>query len=128
MQSRDLTPTRRVALLLAIGLLVPMLVAACGKAVGDTIADATITTRVKTALLNDPGVGVLRIDVNTTAGVVTLSGNVGSKDEADRAVQLARSVSGVKDVKSALKISGATTATLPRESASRGRRSAAATR
>ncbi len=99
------TRIRHVALLVAVSLLVPMLLAACGKTIGDTLTDATITTRVKTALLNDPDVGVMRIDVNTTAGVVTLSGDVRSKAEADRAVQLARSVQGVKDVKSELKVS-----------------------
>ena len=33
---------------------------ACGKTVGETIDDTTITTRVKTAMLNDPAVGGLR--------------------------------------------------------------------
>jgi hypothetical protein len=36
------------------------------------------------ALLNDPDIGALRIDVNTAGGVVTLSGDVKSKAEADR--------------------------------------------
>ena len=50
--------------------------AACGKTVGETIDDATITTRVKTSLLNDPAVAGLSIDVDTFKGVVTLSGRV----------------------------------------------------
>jgi osmotically-inducible protein OsmY len=45
---------------------------------------------VKTALLNDPQVGGLKIDVDTTKGVVTMSGIVKSPAEAERAVQLAR--------------------------------------
>ena len=45
------------AVLLAVALIAPLLLAACGKTVGETIDDATITTRVKTALLNDPHVG-----------------------------------------------------------------------
>ena len=44
-------------LLLVAMLLAPLLLAACGKTVGETIDDATITTRVKTSLLNDPDVG-----------------------------------------------------------------------
>lgn len=68
--------------------------------------DATISTRVKTVLLNDPTVGALRIDVNTQAGVVTLSGQARSESEAQKAVQLARGVPGVKDVKSQLKVGG----------------------
>src|SRR5215203_7021399 len=62
------------SVLLAIVLMAPLLAGACGKTVGETIDDATITTRVKTALLNDPAVGGLKIDVDTFKGVVTLSG------------------------------------------------------
>ena len=61
-------------LLLAITLIAPLLLSACGKSVGETIDDATITASVKTSLLNDPQVGGLRIDVDTFKGVVTLSG------------------------------------------------------
>ena len=46
----------------------PLTFAACGKTVGETIDDATITARVKTALLNDPQVGGMKIDVDTTQG------------------------------------------------------------
>ena len=91
-------------LLLIATLLAPLLVTACGKSVGETIDDATITTRVKTSLLNDPAVGGLRIDVDTFKGVVTLSGRVKSKDEEAKAVALARKISGVSDVKSTLQI------------------------
>jgi osmotically-inducible protein OsmY len=90
--------------LLAAVLIAPLLVSACGKSVGDTIDDATITTRVKTSLLNDPDVGGLRIDVDTFKGVVTLSGAVKSPAERDKAVSLARKIGGVTDVKSTLQI------------------------
>jgi osmotically-inducible protein OsmY len=91
------------AALIAI-LVLPLTFAACGKTVGETIDDATITARVKTSLLNDPQVGGMKIDVDTTQGVVTMSGIVKSKAEADRAVQLARQAKGVKDVKSTLQV------------------------
>ena len=94
---------RATALLVAILFALPML-AACGKTVGETIDDATITTRVKTAFVNDPLVGALRIDVDTFKGVVTLSGRVKSKDEEAKAISLARSITGVTDVKSTLQI------------------------
>lgn len=80
------------------------LVAGCGKTVGETIDDTTITTRVKTAMLNDPAVGGLRIDVDTYKGVVTLSGGVKSQTEHDQAMALARKVDGVTDVKDALQV------------------------
>jgi osmotically-inducible protein OsmY len=91
------------AVILAVALIAPLL-AGCGKSVGDTIDDATITTRVKTALLNDPDVGGLRIDVDTFKGVVTLSGRVKSKEEETKAVSIARKIGGVTDVKSTLQI------------------------
>lgn len=90
------------AFLLVLTLLAPLLVSACGKSVGDTIDDATITTRVKTSLLNDPDVGGLRIDVDTFKGVVTLSGRVKTKEEEAKALSLARKIGGVTDVKSTL--------------------------
>ena len=92
--------------LLAVVLIAPLLLAACGKTVGETIDDATITTRVKTAYINDPVVGALRIDVDTFKGVVTLSGQVKSKEEEQKAIQLARQIRGVTDVKSTLQIGG----------------------
>jgi hyperosmotically inducible periplasmic protein len=91
-------------LLLALTLVAPLLLGACGKTVGETIDDATITTRVKTSLLNDPVVGGLRIDVDTFKGVVTLSGRVKSKDEEAKAIGLARKIGGVTDVKSTLQV------------------------
>jgi osmotically-inducible protein OsmY len=91
------------AVLLALMIALPML-SACGKTVGETIDDATITTRVKTAFINDPVVGAARIDVDTFKGVVTLSGRVKSKDEEAKAVAIARSVKGVSQVKSTLQI------------------------
>ncbi len=97
------------ASLLVVTLVLPWLAIACGKTVGETIDDATITTRVKTALLNDQDVDATRIDVSTTAGVVTLSGEVRSKGDADRAVQVTRAVPGVKDVREALKVTGLVT-------------------
>lgn len=90
--------------LLVLTLMGPLMLAGCGKTVGETIDDATITTRVKTALLNDPQVGGLRIDVDTFKGVVTLSGRVKTKEEEVKAIALARKISGVSDVKSTLQV------------------------
>ena len=90
--------------MLALLLVAPLTMVACGKTVGETIDDATITTRVKTAMLNDANVGGLRIDVDTFKAVVTLSGRVKSQAEHDQAVALARRVNGVSEVKDALQI------------------------
>lgn len=100
-----MTRARRTltSLVLAVALMAP-LAAGCGKSVGETIDDATITTRVKTALLNDPTVGGLRIDVDTFKGVVTLSGRVKSPQEEATAVALAKKIDGVTEVKSTLQV------------------------
>lgn len=92
-------------LVLALALMVTLFAVACGKSVGETIDDAGITAQVKTALLNDPDVGGLRIDVDTTKGLVTLSGVVRSKNEEAKAISIARKVGGVRDVKSTLQVS-----------------------
>jgi len=91
------------SLTLALVLTAPLLTA-CGKTVGETIDDTTITTRVKTAMLNDPAVGGLRIDVDTFKGAVTLSGSVKSQAEKEQAIALARRVTGVTEVKDSLQI------------------------
>ncbi|HEU4892817.1 MAG TPA: BON domain-containing protein [Vicinamibacterales bacterium] len=98
------TQKRLTVFVLVLLLIAPLVLAACGKSVGDTIDDATITTRVKTSLLNDPAVGGSRIDVDTFKGVVTLSGRVKTKEEEAQAIALARKISGVTDVKSTLQI------------------------
>jgi osmotically-inducible protein OsmY len=94
---------RSKAFLLSLLVVLPLTLA-CGKTVGETIDDATITTRVKTAMLNDQAVGGLRIDVDTFKGVVTLSGRVKSQAEQAQAVAIARRTSGVVEVKDALQV------------------------
>jgi osmotically-inducible protein OsmY len=90
--------------LLAV-LLLLIVTAACGAKTVNTVPDdATITTRVKTAFINDPLVGGLRIEVETFKGVVTLSGRVRSEQDQEKAIQLARGIRGVTSVKSALVI------------------------
>lgn len=66
------------------------------------IDDAQLGARIKTVLVNDAELGPRIIEVRVTRGVVTLSGLVGSASEAERAVELARTVPGVNDVRSRL--------------------------
>ena len=75
-----------------------------GRAASASVDDASITARVKTTLLNDPQVNATKIDISTSNGVVTMTGSVRSQPERERAIQLARQVSGVKDVKANLTI------------------------
>jgi osmotically-inducible protein OsmY len=99
---RDLSSWK---VMIAAGLLAISLAAAgCAKTITEGLDDTTLTTRVKTAMLNDPAVGALRIDVSTSNSVVTLSGRVTSQVERDQALALARQVSGVSEVKDALQV------------------------
>ena len=60
--------------------------------------DMATTTKVKTALLAEPGLKSLEISVDTKDGTVTLSGKVDSADQRDRAKQIAQSTGGVTGV------------------------------
>ena len=68
------------------------------------VTDTWITTKVKAGLMKEPDLSSLGIHVETEQGVVMLSGFVASKAEADKAVQVARQVEGVSNVKSAIKV------------------------
>lgn len=63
-------------------------------------SDAWITTKVKADLMVTKGVPGLALNVDTENGVVSLSGEVDSRQEADRAVEVARGIKGVRRVDS----------------------------
>lgn len=71
---------------------------------GEYIDDSVITSKVKTAIFNDPDLKVAEINVETYKGVVQLSGFVSSSAAASKAVSLARGVAGVKSVKNSMQI------------------------
>jgi hyperosmotically inducible protein len=75
-----------------------------GRTIGVTIDDADTTARVKVRLLDDPLVKGLKIDVDTRAGVVFLTGTVESEKEKEQAIKLARETKGVSDVQANLTI------------------------
>jgi hyperosmotically inducible protein len=70
----------------------------------DVASDATLTTKVKTKFLADTGVSGLKIDVDSKAGVVTLTGTVPTAAEKRRAIELAKETDGVKSVVDRLKV------------------------
>ncbi len=71
---------------------------------GEYVDDSVVTTKVKSAILNDPELKVLQINVETFKGVVQLSGFVDSKAMMARAVEVTRGVAGVKDVKDDMRV------------------------
>jgi hyperosmotically inducible periplasmic protein len=72
---------------------------------GEAVTDAWITTKVKTELLATKDVSGTSINVDTNNGVVTLTGNVSSSAEADKAAAVARGIKGVAKVDSQLSVS-----------------------
>ncbi|UZG45483.1 BON domain-containing protein [Caldimonas thermodepolymerans] len=67
--------------------------------VGEYVDDATITTRVKARLAQDPVASAMRTQVETQNGVVQLSGFAASEAERAQAAELARTVPHVKGVR-----------------------------
>lgn len=71
---------------------------------GQYVDDSVITTKVKAAILGEPGLKVSEINVETFKGVVQLSGFVSSRDDMKSAVRVASAVDGVKSVKDGMQL------------------------
>ena len=74
------------------------------RAVGEAIDDATITAKVKAALIDSAEVKGMDINVETQKGVVQLSGFVSTQAQIDKAVELAKRVTGVIDVQNKMSL------------------------
>lgn len=81
----------------AVGTMADNAEAAAAQA-GESIDDAWITTKVKSALLADPETKGLQIDVDTEQGVVSLSGEIETAAEQKQAVEIASQIEGVQAV------------------------------
>ena len=85
----------------------------CSSTIGAAgIRDAQLGATVKTALVNDPQLGALPIEVRVTGGVVLLTGHVKSEAQRQQAISLVRSVPGVVEVVGDLRIGPAEPASL----------------
>lgn len=71
---------------------------------GEYLDDATLTTKVKSAILADPDLKVMQINVETFQGTVQLSGFVDSQQSKVKAVEMARRIKGVRAVKDDLNV------------------------
>src|SRR5690349_2877363 len=74
------------------------------ESVGEFIDDSVITAKVKSAFVEDKEVSALKFGVETTKGVVQLSGFVSDAHVSWKAAQLARNVKGVKSVRNDLAV------------------------
>jgi osmotically-inducible protein OsmY len=68
------------------------------------VDDSIITTKVKSAILQEPSLKVAEINVETFKGRVQLSGFVKSRADMSKAVEVARSVGGVTSVANDMRI------------------------
>jgi hyperosmotically inducible protein len=75
-----------------------------GRTAGEIVDDSAITTAINAKIIKDPDLHYLKINVNSEAGNVTLSGFVRDKAAEDRLIQYAKETKGVKSVTSNLKI------------------------
>lgn len=71
---------------------------------GEVIDDSILTAKVKTALIASPDTKAHQINVETKDGVVQLSGFVDTNTAKSAATTVAKSVTGVKDVKNELSV------------------------
>jgi hyperosmotically inducible periplasmic protein len=94
----------------------PLLIAGCGNrqdeqppspaktTVGTEIDDTVVTAKVKSALLEDPGIRSFDLKVETRKGTVQLSGFVDNQAQIDRAIATTRAVAGVDSVENGISV------------------------
>jgi len=99
----------------ALGICAVLSVSACQKqpqvdqtasttTLGNDVDDSLITTKVKSALMNDEDIKSIDFKVTTDQGNVILSGIVNNQMQIDRSLMLVKTVSGVKNVTNQLTI------------------------
>ena len=94
-------------LAIAATLTLTALIGACAptrtsESTGQYVDDAAITTKVKTAILDDSALKVMQINVKTEKSTVQLSGFVDTPQTVAHAGDVARKVAGVSSVENDL--------------------------
>jgi osmotically-inducible protein OsmY len=77
---------------------------ATSEGTGEYVDDSVVTTKVKTAIFNEPTLKSAEINVETFKGTVQLSGFVNSRSDVDKAVMVAKGVPGVTAVKNDMRV------------------------
>ena len=98
---------KRITTLLAVTAMAAVLGCAASptqESSGQYVDDSVITTKVKSAIFNEPALKSAEINVETFKGVVQLSGFVTSQANIVTAADVARSVNGVKSVKNDMRL------------------------
>ena len=71
---------------------------------GEYVDDTVLTAKVKAEIFNEPSLKSAEINVETFKGVVQLSGFVNSREDINKAAQVARGVKGVVSVKNDMRL------------------------
>jgi hyperosmotically inducible periplasmic protein len=103
------TPSNLLLKSSILGIIIAVGVVGCAatktqSSTGQFVDDATITTKIKAKLLDDPVVSGLRISVETYKGTVQLSGFANSRSEIRQAEFLAEQTDGVHSVKNNIQL------------------------
>lgn len=74
------------------------------RSTGEVIDDSMIANKVRAAFIADKEVKLTNLDVRSHEGIVQLSGFADTESEANRAVEIAKKVKGVREVKNDIRI------------------------
>jgi hyperosmotically inducible protein len=96
----------KLAVISAFALTLGAASAVHAESTGQYLDDATVTTKVKAALVGDEQLKATKINVTTDKGTVKLSGKVDSKNQAAEAVRVAAEITGVTSVKDMMHVAG----------------------
>jgi len=94
---------------LFVAVLLALFMAGCAatesqRSFGETVDDSVITSKVKTALFNEPSLSGFEVRVKTYQGRVQLSGFVSSREDIDKAIEIASGVEGVRSVENDMQL------------------------
>jgi osmotically-inducible protein OsmY len=103
------TPLRSLIAVLIVSASIALLAPGCSKtptrqSTGEFVDDTVVTTKVKAAFAQDPGVKAMDVKVDTFKGTVQLSGFVDNADQKNRAEEIARGIDGVKKVENKINL------------------------
>src|SRR6516162_2510821 len=104
MKEWNLTPDKIKEDLARTGQVVRRRASEAGQAIADATVDARTTATIKGKLLASRDLSAMSISVNTTDGIVTLSGSVNSPEDISKAMLLAMETDGVREVISVLQV------------------------
>jgi osmotically-inducible protein OsmY len=75
-----------------------------GQKTGAYVDDSWITTKVKSEMIANSDVKAHNINVDTTKGVVTLTGTAATWQESNKAAEIARGIKGVTGVENDIRV------------------------